>query len=468
MAGAALCDGASTDPYPGGVVRSARRSRGLLAPVLLVALALAAQATAAAPGKALAFREPVVVIPPEPKTTEPQVVLTDKGTVLVAAQYQAGDCENGLPHGVGSRVCAWRSDDGGSTFRRSGGGQNTGADAYFARMPSGTLLYTGLAQPEPGTGTSGVGGAVVLRSTDDGRTWSSMIMEGLSPALDRPYLLPIGGRTVLLTYTAWPGNLFVSRSDDDGATFGPGIPITVVPEQLEFTRPGGPALDHARGAVLQPYFAGTQDDPAINQSSQSGLLDIKLARSSDGGATWTTEMIAPRIRPILGMPNIAADGQGGEYMVWSARDEAGQVGAYLSRNLKPGSAWSAPVRLGDPGHSGTLAWVVARGKGGVAVGYLGSDFADARTVAHPWDVRVAVSRDSGTSWTTTSASGHAVYDGPQNGALSLTYDLFGITLDDEGFLHLVYPRRVTQDGTALNQIEYTRQVAGSPLGGRPR
>jgi hypothetical protein len=443
--------------------------RRLLLPLLLVAAGIAGQA-AAAPGgvKALAFAEPSVAIPPEPKTTEPQVVLTSKGTVLVAAQYQAGDCENGLPRLVGSRVCAWRSDDGGRTFQRSGGGQNTGADAYFARMPSGALLYTGLAQPEPGTGTSGVGGAVVLRSTDDGRTWSSMVLEGLSVAVDRPYLLPIGGRTVLLTYTAWPGNLFVSRSDDDGTTFGPGIPITVVPEQLEFTRPGGPALDTARGEILQPYFAGTQDDPAINQDSQSGMLDIKLARSADGGETWTTEMIAPRIRPVLGMPNIAADGRGGEYMVWSARDETGRVGAYLSRNLTPGTPWSAPIRLGDPQHSATFAWVVARGNGGVAVGYLGSDFPDARTVSRPWDVRVAVSRDSATSWATTSASGYPVYTGPQSESLSLFYDMFGVTLDDAGLLHLAYPRRVVQDGALLTQVEYTRQVMGSALGSRGR
>jgi len=444
-----------------------RRCRPLLVLALALATAVSTQAMAT-PGKAnrdVAFAEPVVAVPADSTQTEPQVVLTRAGTVLVGSQFQrSGDCETGQPRLAGSRACVWRSTDGGRTFQRSGGGQNTGADVYFARMPSGVLLYTTLAQPEPGTFTSGVGGATVLRSTDDGRTWSSMILTGLSPAVDRPYLTPVGGRTVLLTYTAWPGNLFVSRSDDDGLTFGPGTPITVVPEQAEFTRPGGPAVDQRRGEFLQPYFAGTSDDPAVNQDSPSGMLDLKLARSADGGATWTIELIAARIRPVLGMPNIAADGQGGEYMVWSAEDESGKVGAYLSRNLRPGSAWSAPVRLGPADASGTLAWVVARGVGGVAVGYLGSDYPDARTVSRPWTVQVAVSRDAGSTWTLIDASGHPVYVGPQSASLSLTYDLFGIVLDDRGMLHLAYPRRITADGADVTEVEYTHQVTGRPLG----
>src|SRR4051812_12930652 len=197
------------------------------------------------------------------------------------------------------------------------------------------------------------------------------------------------------------------------------------------------------------------------------MLDLKVARSTDGGATWTTEMVAARVRPVLGIHSVAADDHGREFMVWSARDEAGQVHAYFSRNLGPGTPWNAPVALGAPDHSGTLAWVVARGDGGVAVGYLGSDYPDARTVSRPWTVRVAVSQNAGDSWTIHNASGHTIFTGPQNQMLSLTYDMMGLVVDHEGFLHLAYPARVTQDGVALNQIEYTRQVAGQPLGAPP-
>jgi hypothetical protein len=413
------------------------------------------------------FRAPVVAIPPEVQQTEPQVHVTPTGTVLIGSQYQRFDCVTGAPRLAGSRACIWRSDDGGRTFARSGGGENTSVDVHFARMPSGALLYTSLTQPEPGTFTAGVGGATVLRSTDNGRTWSSSIMNGLSPFLDRPFLTPVGGSTILLTYTAWPGHLFVSRSTDDGRTFGPGIPITLVPEQYEFTRPGGPSVDKKRGEFLQPYYAGTSDDPAVNQDSQSGLLDLKLARSNDGGTTWTTEMVAARIRPILGIHSVAADDEGREFMVWSARDEAGHVDAYFSRNLGPGTPWSAPVALGLPEHSGTLAWAVARGDGGVAVGYLGSDFPDARSASRPWTVRVAISQNAGDTWTIQNASGaDPVFTGGQSQMLSLTYDMFGLVVDHEGFLHLAYPRRVTKDGVAMNQVEYTRQTSGQPLGAR--
>ena len=438
----------------------------------LIVLGVTAQVAGAAQGSptgaAATFRPPVVAIPAEVQQTEPQVHVLADGTVLVASQFQRFDCETGAPRLAGSRACVWRSTDGGKTFNRSGGGQNTGADVHFARMPSGVLLYTTLAQPEPGTFTSGVGGATILRSTDDGRTWSSTMLNGFSPALDRPFLTVLGESTVLLTYTAWPGNLFASLSTDDGKTFGPGMPISPVPEQFFFTRPGGPAVDKKRGEILQPYYAGTSDDPAVNQSSQSGMLDLKVARSADGGLTWTQELVAARVRPILGIHSVAADDQGREFMVWSARDENGHVDAYFSRNLGPGEPWTAPVALGTPEHSGTLAWVVARGDGGVAVGYLGSDHADARTESRPWTVRVAISQDAGDSWIIHNASGDTIYTGPQNQSLSLTYDLFGFVVDYEGFLHLAYPRRVTSDGVELNQVEYTRQMTGPPLGTRGR
>lgn len=448
---------------------SSRRLRAGLAAALLGSAVTAQLATAsAAPGTAPTFSAPVVAIPGEVQQTEPQLLVDPDGTVLVGSQFQRSDCATGAPRLAGSRACVWRSDDGGRSFARSGGGQNTGADVEFVRLASGTLLYTTLAQPEPGTFTSGVGGATVLRSTDRGRTWTSTILNGLSPALDRPFLTALDDATVLLTYTAFPGNLFVSRSTDDGVTFGPGLPITAVPQQLEFTRPGGPAVDPARGEFLQPYFAGTSDDPALNQSSQSGMLDIGLARSADGGVTWTQEVVATRVRPVLGIHAVAADARGREFLVWSARDESGQVDAWISRNLGPGQPWSQPVALGVPAHSGTLAWVVARGDGGVAVGYLGSDHPDARTVSRPWTVRVAVSQDAGDTWTVQNASGHVVYTGPQSGSLSLTYDMLGLVVDDDGFLHLAYPRRVTVDGVDLTQVEYVQQTSGRPLGGRGR
>ena len=446
----------------------ARRSLYVGMAAALVAAGVTTQVAGAqgsSGGAPLTFRPAVVVIPPELQVTEPQLLVAPDGTIFLGAQYQRFDCYTGAPRLAGSRACVWKSTDGGQTFSRSGGGENTAADVYFARMPSGVLLYTTLAQPEPGTFSSGVGGATILRSTDNGKTWSSSILTGLSPFVDRPFLTVVGGSTVLLTYTAWPGNLFVSRSTDDGLTWGPGIPITVVPEQAEFTRPGGPAVDKKRGEILQPYYAGTSDDPAVNQSSQSGMLDVKLARSSDGGKTWTEEMVAPRVRPVLGMHSVAADDAGHEFMVWSAQDADGRVHAYFSRNMKPGAPWSKPVTIGPVDSSATLAWAVARGDGGVAVGYFGSDYPDARTVSRPWPVRVAVSQNAGDTWSIANASGDTVYTGSQSNSLSLTYDLFGFVVDNAGFLHLAYPRRVTVNGSDLNEIEYTRQVAGPPLGG---
>jgi len=100
------------------------------------------------------------------------------------------------------------------------------------------------------------------------------------------------------------------------------------------------------------------------------------------------------------------------------------------------------------------------------VAYVGSDYPDAGSESRPWTMRVAVSQDAGASWTFQNASGHTVYTGAQNQALDVFYDMFGFVVDDAGLLHLAYPRRVTVDGAELNEIEYTQQRAGQPLGGR--
>lgn len=154
---------------------------------------------ASASPSALQFRTPVIAIPAEVQQTEPQVQVTEDGTVLVASQFQRMACETGAPRLAGSRACVWRSTDGGATFRRSGGGQNTGGDVHLRRCRPAYCSNTKLAQPEPGTFTSGVGGATILRPTDNGKTWSSTILNGLSPALDRPFLTVLGGTAVLLT-----------------------------------------------------------------------------------------------------------------------------------------------------------------------------------------------------------------------------------------------------------------------------
>lgn len=111
---------------------------------------------------------------------------------------------------------------------------------------------------------------------------------------------------------------------------------------------------------------------------------------------------------------------------------------------------------------------MARGDGGVAVAYLGSDFPDARTETRPWTVRVAISQDAGDTWTNHDVSGSPVYTGPQSQSLSLTYDMLGLVVDRDGLLHLAFPRRVTNDDVQLTQIEYTRQTGGAPLGGREK
>jgi hypothetical protein len=458
---------------------SVRRRRLTPFVALILLLGLGAGAQAASPsgsdaGAEVAFRDPVVAIPALTSIigcplacgyhAEPQLIVSKRGTVLVASHQQRNDCQTGERIPVGSHACVWRSEDDGESFTLSGGGQNTGTDVHFVQMPSGALLYTTLGNPDPGTFTSGIFGATVLRSEDEGKTWTSSFLQGMNPTIDRPFLTVLGDRSLLLTYTAYPGHLWASRSTDDGKTFGAAIPISAVPAQVQFTRPGGPALDKARGEVIYPYYAATEGDLAANNSSMSGYLDLRLARSADGGLTWTDELVAARVRPILGVHAAVADDAGGEYLTWSARDDRGRPSAFFSRNLAAGSAWTAPERLGPADSDAFLSWPVARGDGGVAIAYVGTDFPNG--VKTEWSIRVAISQDAGDTWRIKDVSNHTIYTGSQGSSYSTVADMFGIVLDGDGFLHLAWPRQIIKDGAKNNEIEYTRQVAGPPLGVR--
>ena len=455
------------------------RRTAALATFALAASALGATAEAAKPSGLPVLAAPVVAIPALQGTlpgglsasylagsaqSEPRVHVGPTGTVLVSAQAQARDCLTGVTVSKGWHDCVWRSTDQGGHFALSGGGKDTGSDVDFVSLPSGTLLYATLANND--TLGSGFPGVAVLRSTDDGRSWSSTVLNGFMPLADREWLTVIGDE-VVLTFTAPPGNVWVSRSTDDGQSFGLPQPISNLPPQAVLSPPGAPTFDAARGELVVPYEAATSSDVvAADTISVSGDVTLHVARSADKGLTWTDEVV-DTYSQRQGVPVIAADAKGREYVVVPTANANGQLCVSFWRNDGRGGPWTPASRISAPTSSAFLSWVVARGDGGVAAAWLDTPHPDGDTASRAWNVRLVTSGDAGRTWTGQDASQGVVYTGSQFDSAAVVFDLFGLTVDARGMLHLAFVRQTEPVATPnLVRIDYVRQVDGPPLGGR--
>ncbi len=410
---------------------------------------------------------------PEP-TSEPRILIAKDGRILVAAQFEMWDCQTGQPlantgityQGFGTdeqRACVWASSDGGRTFHIIGGDccQN-GDDVSLAQTPvSGTLLEEYMSNIGAGLGLPGLS---VSRSTDNGKTWTFQLDADKQVVQDRPFVLAESESNVLISFTTAPGNIFVMRSHDQGRTWSLPLPVMPVPPALVLSLNGEPTVDTLRHELVLSYAYSTSLLAGVVGSTGSFNV-IGIARSKDHGATWTTETAAtlPAGHGVLSVPTLTSDVRGHEYLAYDAPIGSHGVGAFLLRSDRDGS-WSKPIRVDPVGGSAMEPSVRATGNGHLAVAYYHSTAADALDNVRDWTTDVAVSRDGGTTFTYASASHHVVYVGSEANAMSTLFDLLAVAIDHRGHVNVVW----TDDGTThpndiKTQIEFARQIGGPPL-----
>lgn len=295
----------------------------------------------------------------------------------------------------------FRSDDRGASWKtlfdtRSGVGQpNDGdpADGAILDAGLGVLHWLGMGGPRQ---------IPYQRSTDFGAHWSAPVSFSQAANPDRQWIVGDSAGNVVAVWVADKtiGQVMLRHSHDNGSTWSDEQPITA-----ESAYVGAPA----RGARNGEFFV------PIELLSGPNAPCLALARSRDGGRTWT---VVPGIRylgglvglnqlagpAIISFPFLAVDDADNVYITYTVPSMLNAYGSplspvavYLSRSLDGGDTWSPSMRISGGFHNGMYGWPVAGARGHVAIAYYEDRTGLSREVPSLWSTRLAYSEDADTS-----------------------------------------------------------------------
>jgi hypothetical protein len=278
----------------------------------------------------------------------------------------------------------------------------------------------------------------VARSDDFGATWAPVLVEPLERGTDKD-ILAVRGRDVYLAYNAVQ-KIYASVSHDGGRTWSLHRVVSNTNSKLGWSLPGGGAVD-SRGTA---YFAWAG---YTGSGKPSGEVNLYVTRSADGGATWTTSLVdvsqAPSDCGCAGWAfwgaqmTLAVDGRDRVYLVWNASAVKGGVNRlYVARSEDGGTTWSArqDVSRAPAGANNLFPAAAAQGDGDLRIAWMddrdgfdtGFDDPAAR-----WNVYYRASRDGGRSWSPEATLSSSPFLEPYG-------DYFELDVDGSGRTHAVW------------------------------
>jgi hypothetical protein len=256
----------------------------------------------------------------------------------------------------------------------------------------------------------------------------------------------------------------VQRSDDDGFTFAKvGDPITgngTTTGGSTFNNENGPIVaDPSSNMLYDVYAYGTA---SIQKGTSADFNNVAVARSMDGGVTWTTTTIfsAPMgaVEDNI-FPSLAVDpASGSVYATWSD-----QAHVYVSKSTDHGVTWSKTpvVATASPVATAVEPWIAAR-NGTVDVVYYGTNVAGNSNTENnaAWNVYLAQSTNGGSTFAQTQVTSKPNHVGPictggiscKSGTRNLL-DLFEDAIDPQnGKVGIIYTNDTLTTDSAGNPL----------------
>jgi hypothetical protein len=261
----------------------------------------------------------------------------------------------------------------------------------------GTTLYAAFMQANKAS-------EYVARSDDHGVSWHPVLVEPLQRGTDKDILAVRGGHVYLAYHTQQ--KIFVSASHDGGATWTLQQPVKST-AKLGVSLPSGGAVDSS-GTVFFAWNGITRPGQA------KGDINLYVTRSTDGGATWSTTLVAVSAAPpVCDCPGwdywgaqmaLGVDGSDRVHVLWNASSVDGGPNRVLyAQSDDHGASFSAArdVSTAPAGVNGAFPALVTTGTDGVAIAWMddrnGHD-AGGDDPAARWNTYLRASDDGGTSF----------------------------------------------------------------------
>jgi len=317
-------------------------------------------------------------------------------------------------------------------------------DAQIAVDPlDGQTVYASFLQ-------NGKSDVVVGKSTDSGATWSFVTTNSSKAGQDKP-ILAVRGQDVYVVYNH-SQTMWASVSHDGGATF----------HSYKINQNGKLGWSLAGGGTITPdgtvFFSW---DGYEGSGGAKSNVNLYVSKSTDGGTTWTTELIDISKSPpdcsafacgwaFLGAAmTMTSDSSGTLYGLWNAGSSPkGPERIYFASSTDGGTTWSAKqdVSGAPPGTHHAFPAIAASGPGVVKIAWM--DARAANGGMDRWNVYVRSSTNSGGSWSSetdvsTYVSGFSYIF--SDGFRFPFGDYFEMEIDSSGTTHLVWGEGYTYD-----------------------
>lgn len=323
-----------------------------------------------------------VVVEPEGEGGEPMLGVTPDGTLFTYS----------WPPDPTSWISVYRSVDGGATWESVGARplEETSGDPDLTVDVDGTVWFDALIR----------GCTFVAVSQDAGESWTVNEKVCLGAAYDRPRIVPAEGGRAYLYHDNGYGSTSVLGTSDHGGTWTPVPAVAEWSAQAPLTRPGwggGGFWNPATGSVFFTY--------TVREGPPSPLLGLTYAPGfgvlRDDGGTFDVQTV-PGVSWSSGdsigggVVDGAADDAGNIYLTW-AESIDGEVQIRLAVSSDDGATWSGPIPVDEPGGTAIFPTVAAGAEGHVAIAYYETGAAGApQSVSEDafWNVTLAWTADA--------------------------------------------------------------------------
>jgi Neuraminidase (sialidase) len=389
---------------------------------------------------------------PGKDTAQNETTIASSGSTLVAGanDYRLYEPSENRYDGSGG---FYRSANNGTTWSAgflpglvradtaAPGPYESAGDPAVVAGPNGTFWYANLAFDRSDAANS----VAVSRSADGGKTWATHYVvqtpanQGTALFNDKEWIAADPsdptGNTAYVTWTRFAGSssaIVISKTTDGGVTWSAPQRVSNV-----YTNDQGSTVVVGRSGTVYVTFE------TFHGSSDA----VAFAVSTDGGATFTTRLIA-QINdipsPLPGatfrddsFPALALD-ESALHVVWSNWNGANADVVYM-RSADGGATWTSPVTIGGGAGDQFFPWVAARNGTVYASWFNRAGTGDTYTIAG------AASTDGGATWSSPATLSTATSDamaGNQFSYPSCLYnfigDYSGITVDSKGVGHSLW------------------------------